>query len=154
MDQLYKWFDKKQAGCRKLPLSDRNPRINFRRNRVFRQATVPSGYRPCHVYHTSTFPRESLLRVPGLLLLPSKHLLLHHMIAKWFAIKTPRVSSCFLSNHLYRRSLCVNNQHWLFTHRDQLYKWFDSMTGFVRATGLVRCVVIGKPQRAHLLSFS
>ncbi len=111
--------DKKQAGGRKLPLSDCNPRINFRRNRVFRQATVPSGHRPCHVYHTSTFPGESLLRVPGLLLLPSKHLLIHHMITKWFAIETPRVSS------LRPLASC---RRWLFTHMDRRYKWFDTHT--------------------------
>ncbi len=72
MDQWYKWFDKKQAGGRKLPLSERNLRINFRRNWVFCQATVPSGHRPCHVYHTSTFPWESLLLVPGLFTTPKQ----------------------------------------------------------------------------------
>ncbi len=31
-------------------------------------------------------------------------------------------------NHLYSRLMCAYNQRWLYTHMDQRYKWFDSLS--------------------------
>ena len=127
MDLQYKWFVKKQAGGRKLPLSDNCPRMFFHGILSSHGANRRTEFLDIT---TSTFSRRYFLRdFPGDTF--SEFLGFYHSQANTFYYTHDRImvsyrvlrgvdltTSCSLTNHLYRRSMYVNNQRkWFVTNR-------------------------------------